>query len=264
MGESENTEFERHRTEDTISRQSIGERGVWENGERGGAGGHGKIDLELVGQLLRGAGQDASHAAGLPDCGIAVSPDLEAALAQTRPDIAIDFTEPGTALANALAVVKHDARPVIGTTEIPAEGIERLRHAITEKGSAGLVAPNFAIGAVLLMKFAAEAVRYLPDCEIIELHHDGDLRRPAPPFIRPSSLQKAAPRGGWFGRETGQNEKGEFLFPARGVDAAMRIPIHSVRLAGFVAGEPGDLRRVRARPSHSGMIPRTANALCPA
>ncbi|HET6384991.1 MAG TPA: 4-hydroxy-tetrahydrodipicolinate reductase [Armatimonadota bacterium] len=194
-----------------------------------------EADLELVGAVdPRSAGEDAGRSAGLPDCGIAVSRDLESALAKSRPDVAIDFTEPGAALTNALAVVKHGARPVIGTTGIPKEGIEYLRQTITEKGSAGLLAPNFAIGAVLLMKFAAEAVRYLPDCEIIELHHDGKKDAPSGTSIYTAELIAKSRAGEDISRPKVDEQ---IIIPGVRGGRSHEIPIHSVRLAGFVASQ---------------------------
>jgi 4-hydroxy-tetrahydrodipicolinate reductase len=128
------------------------------------------------------------------------------ALAQ-RPDVMVDFTVPGTALANAREAVQAGVHVVIGTTGWDASELESFRGA----GANVFVAPNFAIGAVLMMQFAAQAARHMRAAEIIELHHDGKLDKPSGTAARTAALMAAARDGG-----------GE-------------VPVHSVRLPGLVA-----------------------------
>jgi 4-hydroxy-tetrahydrodipicolinate reductase len=123
------------------------------------------------------------------------------------PDVLVDFTVPGTALANARAAVQAGVHVVIGTTGWDAAELESFRGA----GANVFVAPNFAIGAVLMMQFAAEAARHMRAAEIIELHHDGKLDKPSGTAARTAALMAAARPGG-----------GE-------------VPVHSVRLPGLVA-----------------------------
>ena len=119
-------------------------------------------------------------------------------------DVVVDFTQPDTALANALACLEAGVHVVIGTTGFD---VEPLRAAA---GRAKVfIAPNFAIGAVLLMQFAQEAARHLPAAEIIELHHDRKLDAPSGTAARTASLIEPV-----LGRP---------------------VPIHSVRLPGLVA-----------------------------
>jgi 4-hydroxy-tetrahydrodipicolinate reductase len=133
-------------------------------------------------------------------------------------DVLVDFTTPETALANAVAAVGAGVHVVIGTTGFdPAP----LTEALADPGAAVnvLIAPNFAIGAVLMMRFAAEAYRHMQKAEIIELHHDGKLDAPSGTAARTAQLMAAA--------------------AAKGVP-----PIHSVRLPGLVANQEvilGDL-----------------------
>ncbi len=129
-----------------------------------------------------------------------------------RPEVLIDFTIPGTALANAREAVAAGVHVVIGTTGFNPGELEIFRGADANV----FVAPNFAIGAVLMMRFAAEAARHMRAAEIIELHHDGKLDAPSGTAVRTAALMQAArdPDGA-------------------GGDAA--IPIHSVRLPGLVA-----------------------------
>ncbi len=156
-----------------------------------------------------------------------VEDDLRAALASVKPDVAVDFTAPACAYANARAIIDAGVRPVIGTTGFAPKEIEALAARAAEKGIGGVIAPNFAIGAVLLMHYAAHAARFLPQAEIIELHHDAKIDAPSG-TARMTADMMAAARGG-------------APPPRHAAGAEFRgglvggIPIHSVRLQGFVA-----------------------------
>jgi len=121
-------------------------------------------------------------------------------------DVVVDFTRPDTALANALACVEAGVHVVIGTTGFD---VEPLRSA---SGANVFIAPNFAIGAVLMMRFAAEAAKHMAKAEIIELHHDRKLDKPSGTAARTAEL----------------------MAQASGKPAP---PIHSVRLPGMVANQ---------------------------
>jgi 4-hydroxy-tetrahydrodipicolinate reductase len=114
-------------------------------------------------------------------------------------DVVVDFTRPDTALANALACVAAGVHVVVGTTGFDLAPLEAAR------GANVFVAPNFAIGAVLMMRFAAEASRHMARAEIIELHHDAKLDAPSGTAARTAELMEGD------------------------------VPIHSVRLPGLVA-----------------------------
>ena len=132
-------------------------------------------------------------------------PDVAAAIVATRPDVSVDFTQPHVAFANACACLEAGIHVVMGTTGIDADQLEEIRRR-ADAGSANcLIAPNFAIGAVLMMRFAAEASRLMPKAEIIELHHDQKLDAPSGTALRTAALMDGA------------------------------VPIHSVRLPGLVA-----------------------------
>ncbi len=125
-------------------------------------------------------------------------------------EVVVDFTRPDTALENALACVQAGVHVVIGTTGFD---IEPLREARTPEGLSQanvLIAPNFAIGAVLMMRFAAEAARHMEKAEIIELHHDRKLDAPSGTAARTARLMAEASGG-------------------------PEPPIHSIRLPGLVA-----------------------------
>ncbi len=137
-------------------------------------------------------------------------PALGVALAETLGgvDVVVDFSTPDTALDNARACLGAGVHVVVGTTGFD---LEALREAAEASGGANcFVAPNFAIGAVLLMQAAQLAARHMPECEIVELHHDRKLDAPSGTAKRTAEL---------IG-EVGGN---------------VHEPIHSVRLPGLVA-----------------------------
>ncbi len=152
-------------------------------------------------------------------------PLLETTVQEILPnaEVLVDFTTPDTALGNALACVRAGVHVVIGTTGFDLEPLldEFRSPAASAEGAPRanvLIAPNFAIGAVLMMRFAAEAAKHIPRAEIIELHHDGKLDAPSGTAVRTAELMAQA--GG--------------ALP----------PIHSVRLPGLVAHQAvilGDL-----------------------
>lgn len=128
-------------------------------------------------------------------------------------EVVVDFTRPETALANTLACARAGVHAVVGTTGFD---LEELRGGLRALGEGGggvgkvLVAPNFAIGAVLMMRFAAEAARQMRKAEIVELHHEGKLDAPSGTAALTARLMAAASGG-------------------------PEPPIHSVRLPGLVA-----------------------------
>jgi 4-hydroxy-tetrahydrodipicolinate reductase len=140
----------------------------------------------------------------------ALGVSLQQALADSRPDVLVDFTIPSTAVANAHEAVAAGVHVVIGTTGFAPGALDDLRDA----GANVFVAPNFAIGAVLMMQFAATAAKHMRAAEIIELHHDRKLDRPSGTAARTAALMQAATA-----------ERGD----------ETEIPIHSIRLPGLVA-----------------------------
>jgi 4-hydroxy-tetrahydrodipicolinate reductase len=160
----------------------------------------GADDMELVGRA------DPLLATTLED----ILPDA---------DVVVDFTRPDTALENALACVRAGVHVVIGTTGFDPAPLGQARTAEGRPQANVLIAPNFAIGAVLMMRFAEQAARYMEKAEIIELHHDGKLDAPSGTAVRTAELMAAASGG-------------------------PPPPIHSVRLPGLVAHQEvilGDL-----------------------
>jgi 4-hydroxy-tetrahydrodipicolinate reductase len=167
----------------------------------------GAEDMEIVGRAD-------------PLLGTALADVLDDAATGLVPHVVVDFTQPDTALENALQCVRAGVHVVIGTTGFDPAPLAEASQARSEGRRANvLIAPNFAIGAVLMMHFAAEAARHMQKAEIVELHHDGKLDAPSGTAKRTAELMAAA-----SGREP--------------------PPIHSVRLPGLVANQEvilGDL-----------------------
>jgi 4-hydroxy-tetrahydrodipicolinate reductase len=160
---------------------------------------------------------DAVEGAGDMELVARADPALDVSLDQALeagPDVLVDFTIPSTVVANAHAAVAAGVHVVIGTTGFAPDAFDDLRGA----GANVFVAPNFAIGAVLMMQFAATAARHMASAEIIELHHDRKLDRPSGTAARTAALMRDAVT-------EGDGAAGE----------APEIPIHSVRLPGLVA-----------------------------
>lgn len=189
------------------------------------AGAKGRMGREVV----RALGDE-------PDMTIAAqvdaSDDLAQALAAARPAVMVDFTVPSAALANVRAALAARVVCVVGTTGLSPADLGEIAGLCRAHDTAALVAPNFAIGAVLLMRFAGEAARYLPDVEILEMHHEKKIDAPSGTAARTAELiaqarTKApvpAPPGAEFAA-------------ARGARAAGDVPVHSIRLPGFVASQ---------------------------
>jgi len=145
-------------------------------------------------------------------------------------DVWVDFTTPAVAYENTRFALEHGFAPVVGTTGFTSQEIEELKELSRSKGLGGLIAPNFALGAVLLMQFAAQAAKYFPNVEIIELHHDKKKDAPSGTAIKTAELMAQVRES----IQQGASDEEELIAGARGANFdGMRI--HSVRLPGLVA-----------------------------
>ena len=145
-------------------------------------------------------------------------------------EIWVDFTIPKVAYENTHFALENGFRPVVGTTGFTQEQIADLMTLSADKKLGGLIAPNFAIGAVLLMEFAAKASKYFPDLEIIELHHDKKKDAPSGTAVKTAELIREARAY----KKQGAADEEETLVGARGAEFD-GFRIHSVRLPGLVA-----------------------------
>jgi 4-hydroxy-tetrahydrodipicolinate reductase len=169
-------------------------------------------------------------------------------LSQAEVDVAVDFTHPTSVMDNVRWCVRHAVDVVVGTTGLRPENYDEIRALIEEEGSESnvFVAPNFAIGAVLMMRFAAQASRFFPTAEIIELHHDGKADAPSGTALR-TAHEIGVARGE---KPTPLVESVEVVDGVRGGEVE-GIHIHSVRLPGLVAhqevllGGPGQSLTIR-------------------
>lgn len=176
---------------------------------------------------------DPAHAGRvLPDeceCSITVTGDLAATIEAEKPDVMVDFTSPDAVEANIRTALEAGVDCVVGTTGTPLEVLERLEAGAPE-GTALFVAPNFAVGAVLMMRFAAQAARYMPHVEIVELHHDRKADAPSGTAMRTAYMIGAA-------RDEVPDAPGRETEVADGARGALvdGVRVHSVRLPGLVA-----------------------------
>ncbi len=182
----------------------------------------GDPDLELV------AGVDP-QAAGQRDATDSV--DIGAstdALDASRIDVAIEFTVAAAARENLAWCAANGVHAVVGTSGLDPDDFERCRAEFTASNC--LIAPNFAIGAVLMMRFAEIAAPFFPTAEVIELHHDNKVDAPSGTAMQ-TVRKMAEASDDWAPDPT----RDEVLPGARGGKGPAQIPVHSVRLRGLVA-----------------------------
>lgn len=153
--------------------------------------------------------------------------DLGSALGMAKADAAVVFSIPSAAMDDIRACMKAKVVPVVGTTGITTENLQEIRALAEENGVGAIIAPNFAIGAVLMMKAAGDIAKYMPAVEIIELHHDKKLDAPSGTAIKTAEMMSACKPEG-FVQAVCEN------VPARGGDFH-GVRIHSIRLPGLVA-----------------------------
>ncbi|TCP31620.1 dihydrodipicolinate reductase [Scopulibacillus darangshiensis] len=183
---------------------------------------------------------------GLPDLNAPIYTDIEQCFSNVGTDVLIDFTHPEAGKAHFEAALAYGVRPVIGTSGFTNDDVKGFRSRIEEKGSGGIIAPNFAIGAVLLMKFSQFASKYLPDIEIIEQHHDQKKDAPSGTAVKTAELIQEVRQM----KQQGHPDEQETIQGARGAEMN-GIRIHSVRLPGLVAhqevifGGEGELLTLR-------------------
>ena len=176
------------------------------------AGAAGKMGLTVCGAVEGAPDMELTGRAD-PALGTSLADVLEGA------DVVVDFTRPDTALENALACIEAGVHVVIGTTGFDQAPLAEARPGEGRPQANVLIAPNFAIGAILMMRFAEQAATLMAKAEIIELHHDAKIDAPSGTAARTAELMARASGG-------------------------EPPPIHSVRLPGFVASQEvilGDL-----------------------
>ena len=225
---------------------------------------HADADLELVAGISRSkAGEPASTALGLEGSDVVLAENLDAFDA-AEVEVAVDFTSGSFAPEHVAWAIEHGVHIVVGTTGFDVDEAWR------EAPVGVFVAPNFAIGAALMQRFAREAARHLPAVEIVELHHDGKADAPSGTAAATADAIAAARPESWAGPSS------ESIPGVRGGERA-GIRIHSIRLPGLVAHQevifggqgqtltirhdstdrtsfvPGVLMAIRWVPTHPGL-----------
>jgi len=145
-----------------------------------------------------------------------------------KADVLVDFTHPSSVYENACTALCEKMNCIIGTTGLKNSEVENIKKLTIEKGLFTLIAPNFAIGAVLMMKFSAVASKYMKRAEIIEMHHDKKADAPSGTALLTAKLMAENYKC------LSELDEVETLPGSRGGDFS-GIKIHSIRLPGFVA-----------------------------
>lgn len=183
-------------------------------------------DMKLVGACdVVSAGEQLAEA---PE--VRVQSDFAAMLEQSNPDVVVDFAKPFV-LAYTRLALERGVVPIIGTTGQTSDELAEIERLCRQTGTAAMVIPNFAVGAVLMMKFAAEAAEFMPDVEIVELHHEKKADAPSGTSIKTAEMIEAARKAAGVRAVVPAGSPDD---PARG-DEKHGIRIHSVRLPGLVA-----------------------------
>jgi len=169
-------------------------------------------DLELVAELDLGDSLDTLVTAGA--------------------QVVVDFTTPDSVMANLEFVISKNIHAVIGTTGFDDARIAKIKSLLSTSKSGVLIAPNFAIGAVLMMEFATKAAKYFESAEIIELHHPNKVDAPSGTAARTAELMSAARKEAKLPAMPDATTSS--LPGARGATVG-DVPVHSVRLRGLVA-----------------------------
>lgn len=177
---------------------------------------------------------------------VVVESKLGAALDRTSVDVVVDFSSAAGAATHAISAIKRGASPVIGTTGMKDEELREITLLCTEAKLPGIYAPNFAIGAVLMMRFSQMAAKFMPDVEIIEMHHDRKEDAPSGTAMLTAEMIES-------GRQETPSKKHTLHQRVEGVRGGRwhDTPIHSVRLNGLVAhqmvvfGGPGETLTIR-------------------
>ena len=170
-------------------------------------------------------------------------------LIKTGTEVVIDFTHPDSVMKNLEFAINNGIHVVVGTTGFDDKKLSELKNLLSKSPQVGaLIAPNFGLGAVLMMQFSQKAAQYFESVEIIELHHANKVDAPSGTAIRTAELITDARK---------QSKKGEMPDASKTIIPGARgakvgdVPIHSVRSHGYVAhqevifGDSGETLTIR-------------------
>lgn len=188
-------------------------------------------ELKLVGAIdLKDSDQDVANLLGCSPTGVKMNSNLDKVLKDSNADVIVDFTSPKSVYNNVKVAIQNNVYPVVGTTGLSTEELDEIDLLLKNANLAGIFAPNFAIGAVLMMEFAKQAAKYMPHVEIIELHHDQKIDAPSGTAIKTAEIIQESRQSM---RQGVENELITIDGARGGNYDGMRI--HSVRLPGLVA-----------------------------
>ncbi|NBO08548.1 MAG: 4-hydroxy-tetrahydrodipicolinate reductase [Actinobacteria bacterium] len=214
-------------------------------------GAQGRMGSEVVRAVTAADGMEVVAALDLGD-------SLDALLS-SKAEVVVDFTHPDAVMENVKFLVNNDIHGVVGTTGFDDARLAELRTWLASSKSGVIVAPNFGLGAVLMMKFAESAARFFESVEIVELHHPNKADAPSGTATHTAKRIAAARESAGLGAQPDATSSG--LPGARGADVD-GVPVHSVRLRGLVAhqevifGDPGETFTIRHDSlDRSGFMP---------
>lgn len=204
-------------------------------------------DMELAAAVdVANVGADVGQLAQGRPLGVLIRDDLAAAIEETRPQVMLDFTDPGAVREGIGIALRRGLSCVVGTTGLSEADLAEADALARANGAGIIVAPNFALSAALMARFAAEAVKYFPDYELVETHHDKKKDAPSGTALDMARLmsQNRTPH------KQGRLDEYEEVPGSRGGDY-QGARIHSIRLPGVVArheitfGGPGQLLYIK-------------------
>ena len=187
-------------------------------------------NFDLVGAVdVTDIGEDINRLLGLQGAEVLIESELEESIESNEPDVIVDFTTPGVVMENIKTAIDKGVNIIVGTTGITEADLENIKELNQAGNSKIIIAPNFAIGAILMMQFAKKAAKFMNDVEIMELHHDGKIDAPSGTAIKTAELIKDN-----LENSEDKVEEIEKIPGARGGNLD-GINIHSIRLPGLVA-----------------------------
>ena len=193
------------------------------------------IKVGILGARGRMGSEVVKAVTDAPDLELVASLDLGDsldALVTNGAQVVVDFTTPDSVMANLEFLISNNINAVIGTTGFDDARIAKIKSLLASSKSGVLIAPNFAIGAVLMMEFATKAAKYFESAEIIELHHPNKVDAPSGTAARTAELMSKSRKDA--GLAAMPDATSTTLDGARGATVG-DIPVHSVRLRGLVA-----------------------------
>lgn len=198
-------------------------------------GAHGKMGQITVATIKAQSAYELVAATGPTD-------NLATVIQEKKATIVIDFSTAAVGFEIAKTIIENNAHPVIGTSGFLPEQVVELTTMSANKKLGGLIAPNFSIGAVLMMQYAALASKYFERAEVIEMHHDQKADAPSGTAIKTAEMLQP--------KQTSELSETETIDHVRG-GRHNHIPVHSIRLPGLLAhqeillGNPGEILTFR-------------------